>query len=98
MKRVNIPLSFKLMGHTIHVSWEHKLFDDNGHRLYGSFDMDNLEITLDDAMPESLAEETFLHEVIEAVNVLSEIKLPHNYIQIMSGLIYQALTSGVYND
>jgi len=50
-------------------------------------------MTIDETLPETLAWETFWHEVIEALNVFAEADMQHHSIQVMGLLLHQVVAS-----
>ena len=86
-----IPDSIQIGGHTINIVRKAALVDDE--ECYGTFDATALEITIDDQIPQTLAWETFWHEVVEALNVFAETDLEHHHIQVMGLLLHQVASS-----
>jgi len=72
-------------GHTISITLR-ELDEDHGY-----FDSSKLEIHIDSKSPESLREETYIHEIIEAACFFTETELPHPTIQSFGLLLAQAL-------
>ena len=88
---MNIPESIQIGGHTIQVIRKAAVVD--GDECYGTFDGRTLEITIDPDIPESLALETFWHEVVEALNIFAETDLDHHHIQVLGLLLGQVAAS-----
>ena len=88
---MQIPSSLTIGGHTIKVVRRAAVVD--GDECWGTFDPKTLEITIDEDIPESLALETFWHEVVEALNVFAETELEHNRIQVLGLLLSQVAAS-----
>jgi len=82
---MKIPNEIKMGGHTITVTI--RRLEDN----HGYFDAEKLQIHIDSASPESIQNETFIHEVIEAACFFAEIALPHPNIQSLGLLMAQAI-------
>lgn len=82
---MKIPKKIKMGGHTISITLR-ELDEDHGY-----FDSSKLEIHIDSKSPVSLQEETFIHEIIEAVCFFTETELPHPIIQSFGLLISQAV-------
>ena len=91
----SIPTSINIGGHTIQVLREAAVVD--GDECYGTFDPKTLEITVDPDIPDSLALETFWHEVVEALNVFAETDLDHNHIQVF-GLLLGQVAGSIFED
>ena len=81
-----LPTSVCLGPHTIKVR-----FVDMRHTdAYGIFDERKLEILIDRTISGSLAWETYVHEVFEAVTYYAELGLDHSKIQTAALLLAQA--------
>lgn len=63
---------------------------------YGHFDYDDLAIRIRNNVSIGVQYETFWHEVVEGLNAVYELKLPHRTIQVIGASIYQALASIKY--
>ena len=50
-------------------------------------------ILIDSSLPRESQENTYIHELIEAANMLGEIGLKHRKIEALAGLLHQALTT-----
>ena len=88
---MDIPESVDIGGHTIKVVRRTAIVD--GEECWGTFNAKSLEITIDESIPDSLALETFWHEIVEALNVFAETDLAHHHIQVMGLLLGQVATS-----
>ena len=88
---MRIPKQLQIGGHTITVVRKSAVVD--GDECYGTFDPKTLEITICPDIPESMALETFWHEVVEALNVFAETELDHNHIQVFGLLLGQVASS-----
>lgn len=87
-RKLKIPAQFELLGHVINVIWAdiHESED-----AWGMFEADKMLITLDNSIKgKSLAEETFCHEKVEAMNILGELELEHPKIQQLGAMMHQA--------
>lgn len=87
---MKIPKKIKMGGHIITVTLR-ELDEDHGY-----FDSAKLEIHIDSKSPESLQQETFIHEILEAVCFFTETELPHPTIQSFGLLIAQALSGSKF--
>ncbi len=87
---MEIPAKVCIGGHTIQVVRRDATVD--GDECYGTFDPRTLEITIAPDIPESMAMETFWHEIVEALNVFAETELDHNHIQVLGLLLGQVAT------
>jgi hypothetical protein len=86
---VKLPKHISLGGHQIKVEPQPGLskLGECGH-----FEMGTLTIRIDTDMPETLVQETLLHEIVEAINALYELELAHRTIQILGTALHQALS------
>ncbi len=84
-----IPDKIKILGH------EYSIIKDDGqardYRVCGSSCMNGLWIKLDDSLPKTQLDTTFLHEIIEQVLSLNGIKIDHEYICALEVGLYQTL-------
>jgi len=88
---MNIPESLSIGGHRIQVVRKAQVVD--GEDCFGTFDPMTLEISIAPGLPDSLALETFWHEVVEALNVFAETELEHSKIQVLGLLLSQVAAS-----
>lgn len=84
---MSIPKQVIIGGHVISVREVPNLTGRHGE--CGSFQLTSLAIEIDDKLPASLKEETLMHEVIEAINAIYELELPHRSIQILGVALHQ---------
>tara|TARA_R100000742_G_C4165702_1_gene5716 strand:+ start:161 stop:457 length:297 start_codon:yes stop_codon:yes gene_type:complete len=82
---VKIPEKIKMGGHEISITLR-ELDEEHGY-----FDSGRLEIHINNAGPESLQYETYIHELIEAACFFVEADLPHPLIQSLGLLLAQAI-------
>jgi hypothetical protein len=87
---MKLPKHINLGGHEIRIEPQPGLakLGECGH-----FEMGSLIIRIDTDMPETLVQETLLHEIVEAINALYELELAHRTIQILGTALHQALAS-----
>ena len=85
-----IPVEITIAGHTIEVKRQD--LDD----CYGYFDASKLVIAINTNMNNTLAWETFWHEVVEAINFFSEAEMEHKSIQVFGLLLHQAVETMEY--
>lgn len=108
---MKIPKSFKLLGHTITVSYEPAAFYEKNR--YGACSFESKWIKLcpvSPAMPvtQSSLEHTFLHELnhmilyhchgLEKVKGDTPLYENESFVDFYAGLLHQALTSFEYQD
>jgi len=87
MKVQPLPKEIQIGAHTITIERRAGLI--NHSSAYGLFDATSLEIQIDESLSDTLAWETFWHEVMEALNFFSEAGLEHKSIQVMALLLHQ---------
>ena len=86
---MNIPERLKVGGLDYEVSFVENLARDYGAN--GSHWGNALKIKIDDSLPRQNQETTFLHEIIEALNFVYEIKLEHKQLSVLEAGLYQVL-------
>jgi len=79
----------RIGGHKIKVSYDKTRCEDND--AAGLFTRRG-DIILNPDQSKSQAEETFIHEAIEAANEMYELGLDHHRITVLGVAIHQALT------
>ncbi len=89
---MKIPRILKIGGKKFKVRIEKSDFPLKGSNV-GECDLNRYTILLDDLedAPESRMEECFMHEIIEAVNSMYDIKLAHWKITVMSEVLFQII-------
>ena len=90
---MKIPKTLKIGGKKIKVRAIKKIKGAENENVIGLWDVGNYKITLqkNDIMPDGKLEECFLHEIIEAINGLYELKLSHYKITLMSEVLFQII-------
>jgi hypothetical protein len=63
----------------------------------GFHSADTLTIKIDNSAPKDRKIETMLHEIIEAINVHTQLKLRHNQITTVSSILFQVLSDNGVN-
>jgi hypothetical protein len=61
----------------------------------GAMSLGHQEITLWDGMSEELLRDVFVHEVVEAINMVYGIELRHDQLSVLSVALRQLLEDGV---
>jgi len=87
-----IPESLTIAGHKVAVAAGHHM---RFQELMGRAHEVDLVIELNTDLAPSMIGETFLHEVVEMVDKIYGLELPHPAIQTLAAGIYQALTTSV---
>ena len=86
---MKIPEKIKICGHEVRVEFEEHITRDRGAmgQSCGSANW----IKLDESLPQTVLDSTFLHEIIEQINYNYELELPHNKITTLETALYQIL-------
>lgn len=85
---MKLPKQVEIGGHLIKVTEVTGLASRHGE--CGSFQLSSLTIEIDKGLPDTLKEETLWHEIVEAINAIYELELPHRSIQILGVGIHQS--------
>ena len=88
-----IPKTFQIGGHTITVINGEEKYELRSNQRYGEFNSTKHEIRIGDILP-TQREETYVHEVIEAISGIYNLDIPHPVINQLGIALHQALTSG----
>ena len=88
---MRIPDSIQLGGHTITIHFQDDLMEFS--QAYGLFDPTSLKIVIDKNADPSIQNETFWHEVVEAICFFTEAELDHSKIQTFGVLLHQISAS-----
>lgn len=89
--KIAIPETTSIGGHDITV----ELVEDEAlPEDYGEYVDILKKIRINRVGQRSDREETYIHEIIEAVDTIFHLELPHSAIQTLGAGIYQALVSG----
>ena len=90
---MKIPKTLKIGGKKIKISVVKNIEKEENENAIGLWDIEKYKITLEknDLTPPGKLEECFLHEIIEAINELYELKLSHYKITLIGELLYQIL-------
>ena len=85
-----IPNKLKIGGHEYSVTETDNLLRDS--QAAGHSCGNGLYIGIDSSMPQSNKESTLLHEIIEQINYLNNLNLPHQVISTLETSLYQVFT------
>ncbi len=86
---MKIPKKIVIAGQEVTVT-----LVNGGNRFVNAGDfccMDNTMQINTDRTSESVQSESFLHEILEAININNELKLPHNQICTISSQIFAVI-------
>lgn len=86
---MDIPSSVKILGHEYKVVLSNRLFASDSKE--GNCDTGQNIITIDSNFAESHIGETFLHEILEAIDSRMELELEHRKICALSETLFQIL-------
>jgi hypothetical protein len=82
---MKIPKKVKVGGQT------YKVREDRATVDFGSVNFQTLEIQIDASAAIGRREQSFLHEIIEAVNKEFDVELTHHQIELLEGGLYQVI-------
>ena len=88
MSSKRVPKYLYYRGHWIPVVQMDASLMDN---CLGQFSHERMEIWLLSGMKENVEEATFIHEMMEAINLLDYMKIDHDIITRLANAIYQVL-------
>jgi len=92
-KKTSIPKQIEVGAHKIPVIFKPDMLTHAA--AYGLFDKDKMAIYIDETLENdgSLAWEAFWHEVMEALNYVTEADMEHRDIQTIGLLLHQVFDS-----
>lgn len=82
-----IPKKIKIGGHYVEV----KISSVDTVGNMGGYNYGKQVIIIDKSVNESQTEETLLHEIVEAINLMYEFGLPHDKIQTLGCVLHQII-------
>ena len=85
-----VPRSFCVAGHRFRVEYDNTITSSGA---CGMMLAQHLMIKIDPNQEQSIIEETFIHEMIEAINYIYELELDHPKIQTLGAAIHHAMNS-----
>jgi predicted SprT family Zn-dependent metalloprotease len=101
---VKIPTRFKLLGHTVEVSYDPQQFYARGNHGCSNFEGKYIKLVpVDSTFPvtQSSVEHTFLHELVHMCLYHTEqtaLNDNEKFVDLLAGLLHQALTTMEYDD
>ena len=94
--RALVPQTIKVGPHTVRVLFSHEECNQPDYAVFGCFKIQDLEIVLDPQQGDTMLLDTFMYEVIEAINGIYGLELPHPTIQTLGVALSQVLSSAEY--
>ena len=88
---MKIPKTLKIGGLVFEVKIEHGVVAGREDVALGLCDTNLCVIKIDKVLGQSLKESVLLHEILEAINAMHELQLPHNAITTLETALYQIL-------
>jgi len=88
---MRIPDKLDILGQTFKIRKVKGLSDENGQVLCGCSVAVAQEIHINTSFPQEVQECTLLHEIIETLNTLMEMEMPHKNISSLETGLYQVL-------
>jgi len=82
---MKIPSILKIGGYDVKIDY------DNSTIQFGQFDPQKLSITLFSLNSSQNMSSTLIHEIIEALNYIYELDLPHDKITVLANGMFQVL-------
>ena len=79
-------MTINILGHEYQLVPDEGMYFNTGN--YGLHSYSKLKIEYDPDMKPSVWKEAILHELIEAVNYWSDLKLEHHQITVLSAVLY----------
>ena len=86
-----IPKTINIGPHTFKV--ELRKMDEH----YGNFDMGKLQISIEKDIPQSLQEETLIHEILHGIQELTGTEQKEKQVQAQGVLFYQVIKQLCHN-
>jgi hypothetical protein len=94
-KPKNTGFKVAVGGHKLRVAFVEDLHNEDKVKCYGTYSYDLGLIELEVRTSDAIQHETFLHECIEALNMVYELGLPHHKIQTIGAGLHQLLEGRV---
>ena len=88
---MKIPTKLDILGQMFIVKKNKALSDETGSVLCGSSIAAKQEIHINTSFPQEVQECTLIHEIIETLNTLLEMEMPHKNISSLESGLYQVL-------
>lgn len=85
--RREIKDKIRIGGHVITIEEQKNFARD--HNNFGEWQPIPLKIIIDADLPESLKNETIMHEILEAVTQLYDIDIKHHKLEVLAVVLYQ---------
>lgn len=82
-------MKINILGHEYQLVPDEGMYFNTGN--YGLHSYSKLKIEYDPDMKPSVWKEAILHELVEAINYWSDIKLDHHQITVLSALLFSIL-------
>jgi len=77
-------------GHLISIEDEKNFTRD--HDAYGEWRPDQMKIIIDADLPDTLRNEAIIHEVLEAITGIYDIRIKHHKLMILGVVLHEILT------
>ena len=86
---MNIPKTVKIGGYIVKVEFEANMMTDR--RNYGEYHPRIQTIKIDKDCSQQQAEETFIHELLEAITHIYEISIEHKDLANLATVLHQVI-------
>ncbi len=87
------PAAISLGGHIIPIIRVDEVPGEDDEHVFGLYDEKTMTIQIRKDLTPTMAGEVFWHEIIEAINDMYELKLPHPKIQTLGVALHQVVQS-----
>ena len=84
---IDVPKYIRIGGHVIRIKKAPNLITT--HEAFGTWSEGDLEILIDASLTPGLTWEVFWHEIMEALNSVTDANLNHSFIQTSGLLLHQ---------
>ena len=88
---MKIPNKLDILGQDFKIKKMKSLSDENGQVLCGCSIAVAQEIHINTSFPQEVQECTLIHEIVETLNTMLELELPHPTISSLETGLYQVL-------
>ena len=87
---IKIPKKLKILGYDFEIILK-DLLRDSASNKNGSAFLEEQKIWIDNNQNEEQQKSTFLHEIIEVINMANDLKFTHQQICVLETSLYQIL-------
>lgn len=88
---MQIPTTIKIGGKDFKVELKDNLRRENGQVSCGQCNASEQIITINPGFPQQTQESTLLHEILEAIDHMYELEMPHRVVCVLEETLYQVI-------